>query len=359
METRKHNFNAGPAVLPLEVLEVAKEHLLNYNKSGLGILEISHRSSHFESIIKACEANLRELLGLSDDYAVIFATGGATNQFSMVPMNLLKQGETADYIISGSWAEKAWEEAQKFGAARQAGSTKEQNFGCIPRDLSLSDNPAYVHFTSNNTIYGTQFRTEPAVGSRVLVCDASSDLLYKQIDVSKYGLIYAGAQKNLGPAGVTLVIVRKDLLERSPKSLPVMMNYNTYVKSDSLYNTPPVFAIFVVGLVLEWLKRQGGLAEIERRNELKAAELYEYIDSTDFYSPVVKTREDRSLMNVCFRLSDQDLEADFIKAAQAAGLVGLKGHRSVGGLRASLYNALPRESVTALVSFMKDFAAKH
>lgn len=369
MEERIYNFNPGPAVLPLPVLEEVRDNLLNYQGTGLGIMEMSHRGGAFKKIIEGAEADLRSLLSIPENYAVIFATGGATNQFSMVPMNLLRPGEQANYIISGSWAKKASEEAGKFGEVHLAASSKEEGFKRIPREISLSAQPSYLHFTSNNTIVGSQFLSEPVVPATdvpvsdlpvsgacrcPLVCDASSDALSRPLDVVKYGLIYAGAQKNLGPAGVTLVVVRKDILERCPAGLPVMMDYRTYSEHGSLYNTPPTLPIYVVGLVLKWLLKIGGLAEIKRRNEEKAALLYECIDRSGFYQAVVE-KESRSRMNITFRLPSEDLEAQFVKAAEGSGFSGLKGHRSVGGIRASVYNAFPCEGVRALCSFMEEF----
>ncbi|HQH29052.1 MAG TPA: 3-phosphoserine/phosphohydroxythreonine transaminase, partial [Oligoflexia bacterium] len=307
----------------------------------------------FEGILNDAEGLLRELLEINDDYAVIFATGGATNQFSMVPMNLLGKGQTADYIITGSWSKKACAEAKKFGEVHIAASSEDKKFSYIPKQVSLSDKPAYVHFTSNNTIYGSQFRSEPQAGDGMLVCDASSDFLHKKIEIKKYGLIYAGAQKNLGPAGVTLVIIRKDWLERTPQGLPIMMDYNTYVKERSLYNTPPVFAIYAVAEVLKWVKKQG-LAVVQKQNEEKAAMLYKTIDESAMYKAVVEP-DSRSIMNVVFRLSSEELETKFVKEAAARGFAGLKGHRSVGGIRASIYNAFPIAGVAALVEFMKEF----
>lgn len=354
MTERLFNFNAGPAVLPVEVLETVKENLLNYQNTGIGILEMSHRAVDFENILNGCQSDLRELLDIDDDYSIIFTTGGATTQFSMIPMNLLPKGQTADYLVSGYWAKKALQEAKKFGEARAAGTSEDIKFKALPSTFDLSENPAYVHFTSNNTIAGSQWPEEPAVGSRTLICDASSDFLHKKVDLRKYGLIYAGAQKNLGPAGVTLVIIRKDLLSRVPANLPVMMDYKTYTDSNSLYNTPPAFAIYVVAEVMKWIKKTGGLKAMEQRNREKAGMLYEALDQSSFYRPVVE-KGSRSLMNITFRLPDEKLEEEFAKEAKKNGLIGLKGHRSVGGMRASIYNAFPKEGVTALIAFMKEF----
>jgi phosphoserine aminotransferase len=358
MESRGYNFSAGPAVLPLEVIETVKENLSNYAGCGMGVMELSHRGAPFTEIIQTCEANLRNLLSLSDDYAVLFTTGGASMQFSMVPMNLCAENQIASYVVTGSWAKNALKEAKRFRNVEVAGTSEDKNFCYLPKDLKVSDNAAYLHYTSNNTIFGTQFRTEPEVKNTVLVCDASSDMLHKKIDVNKYGVVYAGAQKNLGPAGVTLVIIRKDLLERCPENLPIMMNYKTYSENASLYNTPPAFPIYVVGEVLKWIGRNGGLDEMEKRNQEKAAILYEAIDGTDFYY-CHADRDCRSLMNVTFRIKNNDLEPVFIKEATAQGFFDLKGHRSVGGLRASIYNAFPKQGVLDLVSFMKEFEKKN
>ena len=356
MENRIFNFSAGPAVLPEEVLQTVRENLLNYQGSGLGVMEMSHRGPEFTEIIESAEKNLRDLLGIGDDYAVLFATGGATNQFSMVPMNLLSQGATADYILTGAWSKKAVSEAKKFGEINIAASSEEKNFGFIPKEYALSSEPAYVHFTSNNTIFGTQFSSEPEVGGAQLVCDASSDFLHKKLDVSKYGVIYAGAQKNLGPAGVTLVIIRRELLERTPDGLPVLLDYRTYSEKKSLYNTAPTFPIYVVGEVLKWIQQSGGLDAMEKKNRDKATMIYNCLDASDFYRGTAET-ESRSVMNVTFRLPSEDLEGTFIKAAKEAGFSGVKGHRSVGGVRASIYNAFPTAGLEAFVSFMKEFEA--
>jgi len=353
MRKRLFNFNPGPSQLPLEVLEEVESNVVSFHGSGIGVMELSHRGPDFNEVIAKTEANLRGLMAIPDEYFVLFTTGGATNQFSMVPMNLLPEGMVANYIISGSWAEKACDEAKKFGSVHIAASSKDRGFSYIPTDLKVSSDPAYLHFTSNNTLYGTQFKKEPE-SDAVFVCDASSDILSKKIDVEKYGLIYAGAQKNLGPAGVTLVIIRKDLLERSSDKLPVMMNYNTYAKSSSLYNTPPVFAIYVMGEVLKWIKNEGGLAVIEKRNKEKADILYNMIDSTDFYRGTAE-KDSRSMMNVTFRLPNEKLEERFLQEAEKKNFLGLQGHRSVGGVRASIYNAFPVEGVEKLGEFMKRF----
>ena len=357
---RIYNFSAGPAVLPLEVLEEAREHLLSLPGVGMSILEISHRSKPFDEIIQTAEADIRELAGIPEGYHVLFLQGGASLQFSMVPMNLLPQGGSADYIVTGSWSQKAVKEAKRVGAVKIAATTESDNFNRIPAqsDLSLDPNAAYVHYTTNNTIFGTEFAYVPEVGGVPLVADASSDIFSGPIDVSKFGLIYAGAQKNLAPAGMTLVIIRDDLLKRTPSSLPTMLQYTIHAENQSLYNTPPVFTIYVMGLVLKWLKKQGGLAAIDALNTRKADKLYAEIDRSGFYKAHAQPGS-RSRMNITFRLGSEELEKQFAKEATAAGLDGLKGHRSVGGMRASIYNAFPEEGVDALVQFMQEFERKN
>ena len=359
---RLHNFSAGPAVLPEPVLERVREELLNWNGCGMSVMEMSHRSAAFESIIGKAEADLRALLGLSDDYAVLFLQGGATLQFTMVAANLRTAGASADYVLSGHWSKAALKEAQKAGTARVAGSTEADGFKHVPAqaDLQLDPQAAYLHFTSNNTIYGTEWFGEPIPPAGVpLVCDTSSDMLSRPIAVERYGLIYAGAQKNLGPAGVTLVIVRKDLLGRVPAGLPAMLDYKLLADNKSLYNTPPCFAIYVVGLVLDWLRGLGGLAEMEKRNAHKAGLVYAAIDGSGGFYRGHARPDCRSRMNITFRLPSEELEKAFVKQSTAAGLDGLKGHRSVGGLRASTYNALPLRSVETLVQFMQDFQRRN
>lgn len=353
---RVFNFGAGPAVLPEPVLERIREGFPALPGIGMSVLEISHRSAAFDEILAAAEANIRVLAGVPDDYHVLFLQGGATLQFSMVPMNLLPVDESADYLVTGSWAAQAAREAEKFGAVRVAATTEAEGFHRLPTaaEIDVSPAAAYVHATTNNTIAGTQWRAMPNVGDRPLVVDASSDILSRPIDVADHGLIYAGAQKNLGPAGVTVVIIRPDLAERGPSSLPKLMRYATYVQGGSRPNTPPVFAIHVVSLVTAWLLDQGGLEIMAERNERKAAGLYAAIDRTDFYRGVAEPGS-RSLMNVTFRLPTPELEKKFVAEAEAAGLAGLKGHRSVGGLRASIYNAFPAAGVDALVAFMTEF----
>jgi phosphoserine aminotransferase len=354
--TRVLNFSSGPAVLPLPVLEQIQRDLVTLPDVGMSVLEISHRSKVFEEIIQKAEADIRALAGVPPDYRILFLQGGASLQFSMVPMNLLPEGRTADYIITGSWTQKAAKEARKVGQVNIAASSESENFSRIPEpsEIALTPDAAYVHITSNNTIEGTQWHTLPDTRGIPLVSDASSDIFCRPIDVSRYGLIYAGAQKNLGPAGTTLVIIREDLLARSSKSLHTMLNYAVHAENGSLYNTPPCFPIYAVGLVVAWLRGQGGLTAIEAQNRRKAEMLYGAIDGTGFYRPTARTG-DRSLMNVTFRLPSEDLEKAFVKQATAAGLDGLKGHRSVGGIRASIYNAFPVEGVETLVQFMQEF----
>ena len=355
---RIHNFGAGPAVLPMPVLERVQAELLDYAGTGMSVMEMSHRSAAFEGIIQTAEADLRALLGLGADHAVLFLQGGASLQFATVPANLRPAGASADYVLSGHWSKAALKEAQKSGRTRVAGSSESSAFDRVPaqEELDLDPEAAYLHFTSNNTIYGTQWAIDPEPPAGVpLVCDASSDILSRPLDVAKHGIVYGGAQKNLGPAGVTLVIVRRTLLERTPGGLPALLDYRLMAENKSLYNTPPTFAIYVVGLVLQWIAGLGGLSEIAKRNEAKAALLYDAIDgSGGFYRGHAQVAG-RSRMNVTFRLPSEELEKAFLKQAQAEGLDGLKGHRSVGGLRASIYNACPPESVRALATFMREF----
>ena len=360
MTERIFNFSAGPAVLPVPVLEEARRNLLALPGVGMSVLEISHRSKAFDEIILGAEEAIRKLAAIPGNYHVLFLQGGASLQFSMVPMNLLPQGGAADYIITGAWSKKAMKEAQRIGHINVAATTEPDNFNRVPRPEEIKRDPgaAYLHFTTNNTIFGTEWKREPEAGGVPLVADASSDIFSRPIEVEKYGLIYAGAQKNLAPAGLTLVIIRDDLLSRIPKGLHTMLDYNTHVKEKSLYNTPPVFAIYVMRLVLAWLIEQGGLEEMERRNRAKAGLLYGVIDSSGFYRGHALS-DSRSLMNVTFRLPSEELEKQFVNEATKAGFDGLKGHRSVGGCRASIYNAFPSEGVEALIAFMKEFERTH
>ncbi|HEX5082594.1 MAG TPA: 3-phosphoserine/phosphohydroxythreonine transaminase [Blastocatellia bacterium] len=362
MTDRVFNFSAGPATLPVSVLQQAQSEMLNYKGAGMSVMEMSHRSKAFESIIQQAEADLRSLLAIPENYKVLFLQGGASMQFAMVPMNLLPKGKSADYILTGSWGQGAFKEAKKFGAVREAATTSNTNFNRLPgpEEIKLDAGAAYVHFTSNETIFGVEFDEEPATGDVPLVCDMSSDFISRPIDVSKYGLIYAGAQKNAGPAGATIVIVRDDLLERAPEGLPAMLDYRNLAKNGSMYNTPPCFAIYICGLVFKWaLNDVGGLEKMYALNREKAKVLYDGIDSSDGYYRGHAEKDCRSLMNVTFRLPSEELENKFIKEATAAGLDGLKGHRSVGGLRASIYNAFPKAGVEKLVEFMGDFQRKN
>jgi phosphoserine aminotransferase len=358
--TRIFNFSAGPAVLPLEVLEEAQRNLLALPGVGMSILEISHRSKTFDDIIQGCDADMRTLAKIPTDHKILFLQGGASLQFSMVPMNLLPSGGSADYIVTGAWAQKAVKEAKKVGGVKIAATTEADHFTSVPRqqDLTLDPDAAYVHMTSNNTIFGTEWHWLPETGHVPLVSDMSSDIFSRPVDVAKHALIYAGAQKNLAPAGVTLVIIREDMLKRSPASLHTMLNYAVHAENASLYNTPPVFAIYVMRLVMTWLLKNGGLEAMDRQNARKADTLYAEIDRTGYYRGHAK-KDARSRMNVTFRLPSEELEKKFAKDATAAGLDGLKGHRSVGGIRASIYNAFPEAGVDALVAFMKEFEKKN
>ncbi|MBI4887767.1 MAG: 3-phosphoserine/phosphohydroxythreonine transaminase [Acidobacteria bacterium] len=354
--TRIFNFSAGPAMLPLPVLEQAQRDLVSLPGVGMSVMEISHRSKTFENLLDTAIADIRALAGVPSHYRILMLQGGATLQFSMVPMNLLAPGTTADYVDTGSWADKAIKEARKVGAVNVVGSTKADGYTRIPaaQELTLTPGAAYVHITSNNTIEGTEWKAPPEVGPAPLVVDASSDIFSGPIDVGRFGLIYAGAQKNLGPSGVTLVIIREDLVGRAPASVPIMLDYKIHADNNSLYNTPNTFGVYILGLTMTWLRSQGGLEGIARINQRKAGTLYAEIDRTGFYRGTAR-KDSRSLMNVTFRLRDEPLEALFEKEATAAGLDGLKGHRSVGGMRASIYNAFPEEGVDALVQFMREF----
>lgn len=357
---RAHNFNPGPGVLPLEVLQQAQAELLNFKGTGMSVMEISHRSKEFEAVIQTAEADLRELLGIPSNYKIMFLQGGATLQFAMLPMNLRPAGASADYIVTGSWSKTAIKEAQKLGTARAAANTEADGFNCIPASLDLDPKAAYLHFTSNETIHGVEYFTEPTAPDGVpLGCDSSSDFISRPIDISKYALLYAGAQKNAGPSGVTVVIIRDDMLERVPENLPVMLDYKALAASGSLHNTPPSFAIYMVGLVFKWAKKLGGLAAVEKNNRAKAGLIYNAIDeSGGFYRGHAKP-EARSLMNIPFRLPSEELEETFAKEAQKNNLIGLKGHRSVGGMRASVYNAMTIEGTQELVKFMQEFQKKN
>jgi phosphoserine aminotransferase len=361
MEKKIYNFAAGPAILPEPVLKEAQEQLWTLPGIGMSILEISHRSKTFDKIIAEAKDGLKSLLGISDNYELLFLQGGASLQFSMVPLNLMVQNKKADYIVTGSWSKKAVKEAKRVGTANIAASTEEGKFKRIPKqeELKLDPQADYVHFTSNNTIFGTEWHKEPEVGNVPLVCDASSDILHKKINISKYALIYAGAQKNIGPSGVTLVIIRKDMIERSSDSLHTMLNYKIHVENNSLYNTPNTFGIYIIALVTKWLKGLGGLDGMYKINKEKADVLYNCIDESGGFYKGHADKDSRSLMNITFNLATEDLEKKLVSEATAAGFDGLKGHRSVGGLRASIYNAFPKKGVEDLVSFMKDFQKKN
>jgi phosphoserine aminotransferase len=358
--TRVFNFSAGPAVLPVPVLEQAQRDLVSLPGVGMSVMEISHRSGVFEELLADAIAGVRDLAGVPSNYRILFLQGGASLQFSMVPMNLLQRGAAADYVDTGTWAVKAIEEARRVGTVNVIGSTRAEKYNRIPTqgELHLTPNASYVHITTNNTIEGTEWKTLPDVADVPLVADASSNILSGPIDVSRFGIIYAGAQKNLGPSGVTLVIIRDELLARSDKNLPTMLNYKVQAENNSLYNTPNTFGIYILTLVTKWLKSLGGLPAIARINQRKAATLYSEIDRTGFYRGTAQ-KESRSLMNITFRLPSEELEKTFERQATAAGFDGLKGHRSVGGLRASIYNAFPEEGVAGLVDFMREFERTH
>ncbi len=357
---RIYNFSAGPAVLPREVLEQAREELVNWRGCGMSVMEMSHRGKEYMGIHAQAEADLRELMGIPEHYKVLFLQGGASSQFAMVPMNLLRGKASADYLNTGEWSKKAIKEAKKYCTVNVVASSEDRNFSYAPAqsEWKLDPNAAYVHYTPNETIGGVEIFWTPETGDVPLVADMSSTILSRPIDVSKYGLIYAGAQKNIGPAGVTVVIVREDLLVQPLAGTPTMFDYKVHADNESMYNTPPTFAIYIAGLVFKWLKDKGGLAAMERINIAKAQLLYDYLDSTEFYrSPVA--RENRSRMNVPFTLKDPALDEEFLKGAKGRGLLQLKGHRSVGGMRASIYNAMPIEGVQALVEYMKEFEKTH
>lgn len=356
---RVHNFSAGPATLPLEVLEKAQDELVEYRGKGRSLMEMSHRSAEYTEIDQQAKARLSSLLGLGEDFEIMFLQGGASSQFMMVPFNFLNENETADYIDTGRWSDKAITEARKFGNVHVPFSSSEGNYDRVPKqgELKYSDNPVYVHITSNNTVAGTQFPTEPETNGAPLVCDASSDFLSRPIDVDKYGIIYAGAQKNVGPAGVTIVIVRKDFMQKAKtEGVPTILRYQTH--TGKIFNTPPTFNVYMVNLVLDWIQQKGGLSYFESFSQKKASLLYGEIDKDDFYRGAVE-KESRSLMNATYRLPSEELEQKFLSEAAENGLVALKGHRSVGGIRASMYNAMPMESVEALVSFMQEFRDKN
>ncbi len=355
---RIFNFNAGPGALPFPVLERMREEMLDYRGTGMSVMEMSHRSPEFEAINSQTEQTLRRLMAIPDDYAVLFLQGGASLQFAMVPMNLYLAGKPVDMVHTGSWTSKAIEELKNTAQYRLAGSGEPQKFTRIPRkeDITFAADASYVHICTNNTIEGTEWQALPATGSVPLVADMSSDILSRPVDVRQFGLIFAGAQKNLGPSGVVVVIVRRDLMERADEKVPKILQYRTHAKEHSLYHTPPTFGVYAMGLVLEWVEAQGGVAEVTKRNVTKAKKLYDAIDASGYYKCPVESGS-RSNMNVVFRVAggDEAVEKEFVKQAEAAGLAGIKGHRSVGGMRASLYNAVTIEAVDALTSFMRDF----
>jgi phosphoserine aminotransferase len=359
MPERIYNFSPGPATLPPEVLTQAAKDIVNYNDKGIGLIEMSHRSKDFIAVLDETEALLRELMGIPANYKVLFLQGGASTQFAMIPMNLLRPEQTATYLNTGVWAKNAIKEAKLFGKIKVAYSSEEGGFKRVPEQAEYEIDPdsEYFYFVTNNTIYGTQFQTIPTT-DKVMISDMSSDILSRKIDVSKFGIIFAGAQKNMGPAGCTVVIIRDDLLDRAPATLPTMFKYKTHADKGSMFNTPPCFAIYTIGLVLKWLKKMGGVSAIEQLNRAKAALLYEAIDASKIFTGHAEVAS-RSLMNITFNLPTPELEAQFIKEAAARGLDGLKGHRSIGGMRASIYNAFPIEGVVLLVALMREFEQKN
>ena len=353
---RVYNFSAGPAVLPEEVLREAANEMLDYKGCGMSVMEMSHRSKAFAEIIETAEQDLRDLMGIPDNYKVLFLQGGASQQFAMIPMNLMKN-RVADYIVTGQWAKKAWQEAQKYGTANKIASSEDKTFSYIPdcSDLPISPDADYVYICENNTIYGTKYKTLPNTKGKILVSDVSSCFLSEPMDIEKYGIVYGGVQKNVGPAGLVIAIIREDLItEDVLPGTPTMLTYKTHADANSLYNTPNCYGIYICGKVFKWLKKQGGLEAMKERNEKKAKVLYDYLDSSKLFKGTVEPAS-RSLMNVPFVTGDKELDAKFVKEAEAAGLVNLKGHRTVGGMRASIYNAMPIEGVEALVEFMKKF----
>jgi phosphoserine aminotransferase len=360
---RAHVFNAGPAALPVDVLKKAQAELLEFDGQGMSVMELSHRSKAFAAVLADAEANLRRLMGISDDYAVLFLQGGASQQFAMIPTNLMAEGATCDYVHTGSWSAKAIKEAQIVAGKDKvnlAWDGKSEDYRRAPKtsELNLTDGAAYVHICSNETIAGVRYATFPDTDAPLLA-DMSSEIMSREMDVSKFGMIYAGTQKNLGPSGMAVVILRKDLAERVADTVPTFWKYTTHIEKNSTFNTPNTWAIYMVKLVTDWISEQGGVAAVQKVNEAKAAMLYDLLDTSDFYKPVVTDTDSRSIMNVTWRLANEDLEATLVDEAAKAGLIGLKGHRSVGGLRASIYNAVPKQAVEDLVAFLKDFQAKN
>lgn len=357
---RVYNFSAGPAVLPEEVLKEAAEEMMDYRGCGMSVMEMSHRSKTYQTIIDEAEADLRDLIGIPDNYKVLFLQGGASQQFAMIPMNLMKN-KVADYIVTGQWAKKAWQEAGKYGKANKIASSEDKTFSYIPdcSDLPISEDADYVYICENNTIYGTKFKTLPNTKGKTLVADVSSCFLSEPVDITKYGIMYGGVQKNIGPAGVVIAIIREDLITGDVlPGTPTMLQYKTHADAGSLYNTPPAYGIYICGKVFKWLKKMGGLSAIKELNEKKAAILYDFLDQSSLFKGTVR-KEDRSLMNVPFITGSEELDAKFVKEAKEAGLESLKGHRSVGGMRVSIYNAMPVEGVEKLVEFMKKFEAEN
>ncbi|HIT58304.1 MAG TPA: 3-phosphoserine/phosphohydroxythreonine transaminase [Candidatus Faeciplasma pullistercoris] len=357
---RVYNFSAGPAMLPEEVLKRAADEMLEYGTSGQSVMEMSHRSKEYQAIIDSVEAGLREVMSIPDNYKVLFLQGGASSQFAMIPLNLMNKNHKADFVITGQWANKAYQEASRYGKCNVIASSKDKTFSYIPElDKSKFDPEAdYFHICYNNTIYGTRFNELPETGDVPLVADMSSCILSEPVDVSKFGLIYAGAQKNMGPAGLTVVIIREDLIGNAMEMTPTMFNYKIHADNGSMYNTPPTYGIYILGLVLGWIKEMGGLTEMEKRNKRKAEPLYSFLDSSKLFKATVQGK-DRSLMNVPFVTGNEELDAKFVSEAKKAGLINIKGHRTVGGMRASIYNAMPYEGVEKLVEFMRKFEAEN
>lgn len=361
MKERIFNFSAGPAILPLEVLEKAQAEMLSLGESGMSVMEMSHRTKVFEGIVESAVLGIKKLLNVPDNYKILFLQGGATLQFSMIPLNFLRKNQTADYVVTGAWGEKAVVEAKRCGNVNVIFSTQAEGYKSVPTadELHFSENSQYIHYTSNETIEGVEFKYDLDGLGIPVVCDASSNILSKPIDVSKYALIYAGAQKNIGPSGIVLVIIRDDLLEKVPENQHLMLDYRAFAKNNSLLNTPNTWGIYLVDLVCQWLEKKGGVSVMEKHNQEKSKILYEAIDSSDGFYRGHAARPARSLMNVTFRLANEDLEKKFCEETNKNGLNGLRGHRSVGGIRASIYNAFPREGVEALVEFMKDFSQRN
>ncbi len=355
MVKRVYNFNPGPATLPLQVLEKAQAELLDYKETGMSILETSHRSKEFDDVINEASSLLKELYGVPEDYKILWLQGGASTQFYMIPANLMLPGKSADYVNTGTWSKKAIKEGKLYGEVNVVASSEDKTFNYIPKGLKFNPNASYVHITSNNTIYGTQWQEYPDTGDVPLLCDMSSDILSRKVDVSKFGMIYGGAQKNMGPAGVTVIIIREDLIERGKEDLPTMMKYKTHAEKNSLFNTPSCFSIYLCKLVLDWIKENGGVAGIEARNREKANMLYNVIDESGGFYKGHAEKDSRSMMNVTYRLPSEELEAKCVAEGKARELIGLKGHRSVGGMRASIYNAMPVEGVKKLCEFLKEF----